>query len=104
LARLACVMRAASVNPEPGSNSPSKTETQGFIPESSRLSESFPLFSCQSAGPSRPGFLPPFQGARNLPVGGTGELYRAEGWLCKGAGRGPHEISAKPPISWGYKD
>src|SRR5438270_917309 len=28
LARLACVMHAASVNPEPGSNSPFKTETQ----------------------------------------------------------------------------
>jgi hypothetical protein len=30
LARLACIRRAASVHPEPGSNSPSKARTQGL--------------------------------------------------------------------------
>src|ERR1700730_11993877 len=35
LARLACVRRAASVNPEPGSNSPSKArDPRAFSPES----------------------------------------------------------------------
>jgi hypothetical protein len=54
LARLACVRHAASVNPEPGSNSPYEQEPKALGPESLGLSESFPLFSCQGAGPSSP--------------------------------------------------
>src|SRR5438270_5486364 len=68
LARLACVRHAASVNPEPGSNSPSKNrDPRPSSPESVRLSESFPLFSCQGAG------LPTLHRAAGaLAPGGTG--------------------------------
>jgi hypothetical protein len=47
LARLACVRHAASVNPEPGSNSPSKRRPKAFALSPKTL-KSFPLFSCQS--------------------------------------------------------
>src|SRR6266508_43118 len=42
LARLACVRHAASVNPEPGSNSPSKDRDPGPSPESHGLYRVFP--------------------------------------------------------------
>jgi hypothetical protein len=59
LARLACVRHAASVNPEPGSNSPSKNGDPGPSPESFDSTESFPLFSCQGTAwppPPHPGW------------------------------------------------
>src|ERR1700716_2892237 len=52
LARLACVRHAASVNPEPGSNSPFEARTHGLfraLSLSQDSYESFPLFSCQGA-------------------------------------------------------
>src|SRR5438105_13615453 len=57
LARLACVRHAASVNPEPGSNSPFEARTHGSkaLSLSQDSHESFPLFSCQGADRLPPG-------------------------------------------------
>ena len=64
LARLACIRRAASVNPEPGSNSPSKKGAQGLRALSLIDSKSLSHSSVVKV-PSAPATPPP-KGAKSL--------------------------------------
>src|SRR2546430_14422934 len=83
-------MRAASVNPEPGSNSPSKNGGPKDLSLSTQTLRVFPTLQLSKCWLLRPGPAA-LQGARNLSVGGTGEFYRSAGAVCKagGQGRGP---------------
>jgi hypothetical protein len=56
LARLACVMHAASVHPEPGSNSPSETSTPGARPRRGGADEVRGSFSLEHHDPLGHGF------------------------------------------------
>src|SRR5579864_2695089 len=81
-------MRAASVNPEPGSNSPSKTEDPEPVrPESSQTLRVFPTLQLSKCWFRRPP-LYPFSGRTKPSVRGTCELYGSSGRLCKAGSDG----------------
>src|SRR2546430_10609451 len=94
-------MRAASVNPEPGSNSPSKNGGPKDLSLSTQTLRVFPTLQLSKCWLLRPGPAA-LQGARNLSVGGTGEFYRSAGAGCKAGGQGPGPAfeDAPPPPWW----
>src|SRR2546430_14392727 len=91
-------MRAASVNPEPGSNSPSKNGGPKDLSLSTQTLRVFPTLQLSKCWLLRPGPAA-LQGARNLSVGGTGEFYRSAGavWKRGGQGGGARFQKAAPP-------